>query len=125
MRVCVCRVCVCACVRVCVYSRSFWYAVAPTHQSYAITNVSYLFRFHTLDSSRAASAVSRLGSAFGPRSRRAFDTEKFQRASGLVRVNETTLLITYGISGCVVAYRYVCLDDVARMLARTLVVAVW
>ena len=87
--------------------------------------MSYLFRFKPLDTSRATAAVSRLGPSFKPRSRRAFDTEKLQKASGLVRVNDTTLLVTYGISGCVVAQRYVCVEDVLRHLDRQRAVVAW
>ena len=103
-------------------SYHFWYAVSP-QQSYSITNVSLLFRFKSLGSKQSASAVQRMGSSFAPRNRRAFDTEKLQKATGLVRVNESMLLVSYGLSGCVCAQRYVCVEDVLRMLERRLVVS--
>ena len=102
-------------------SYHFWYAVSP-QQSYSITNVSLLFRFKSLGSKQSTSAVQRMGSSFAPRNRRAFDTEKLQKATGLVRVNESMLLVSYGLSGCVCAQRYVCVEDVLRMLERRLVV---
>lgn len=111
-------VCMCLCVRVCVHS--FWYAVQL--QTYAVTNVSLLFRFRPLSPPSAGEAIRRMGTDFKPRSRRAFDAEKLQRASGLEHLNDSMLLITYGISGCVCAKRYVCVEDVMRLLERKLVV---
>ena len=64
-----------------------------------------------------------MGAAFSPRNRRAFDTEKLQRALGLVRLNESHLLVSYGASGCLCAQRHVCVDDVMALLDRRLVVS--
>ena len=92
-------------------------------QTFAVTNVSLLFRFRSLQPEQTGAAIRRMGSAFAPRSRKAFDTEKLQKASGLVRINDSTLLVSYGVSACLCAQRHVCVDDVLRLLDRRLAIA--
>lgn len=38
-------------------------------------------------------------------------------------INDSTLLVSYGVSACLCAQRHVCVDDVLRLLDRRLAIA--
>ena len=40
-----------------------------------------------------------------------------------MRINDSTLLVSYGVSACLCAQRHVCVDDVLRLLDRRLAIA--
>ena len=40
-----------------------------------------------------------------------------------MRINDSPLLVSYGVSACLCAQRHVCVDDVLRLLDRRLAIA--
>ena len=103
----------------------FLYALQP-HPPYAVVNVSHPFRLRLLNANTTATVHRMLGRTFAPRTAyrasrahgRPFEEEKIQFVSGLVRADEHSVLISYGVNDCISVIRRLSLDDVDDLLER-------
>ena len=103
----------------------FLYALQP-HPPYAVVNVSHPFRLRLLDANTTATVHRMLGRTFAPRTAyrasrahgRPFEEEKIQFVSGLVRADEHSVLLSYGVNDCISVIRRLSLDDVDALLER-------
>jgi len=103
----------------------FFYAVQP-QPPYAITNVSFPFRFATLGRAALGRIKGELGGGF-TRKATSFVQEKIQFASGLVLADDDaapngaqSLIVSWGVADCAGAARRLNVRTVGAMLERSL-----